>query len=186
MKNAESINTETLVDLINQLTEINKWLTLDHSTRNEHPVKRKPTGEFLFDFDPSAAVTKEDYERYQAFYTPATEVLRKMGIRPEHTGYSYILDAVKIVIDRKTYEIRLKNDVYPLLSMKYRVRQSGSIEHGIRNAINAAYTDYMRDPGSNAMGVFLKRPTNKQFILYVAEAVNLSMMETIVSMKSAG
>ncbi len=186
MKNAESINTETLIDLINELSEINKWLTIDQSARNRHHGKRRPTGEFFFDFDPSAAVSKEEYERYQAFYNPATEILRKMGIRPEHIGYSYILDAVKIVIDRKTYEVRLKNDIYPLLSMKYHIRNIGSIEHGIRNAINAAYTDYQREPSNNDMGVFPKRPTNKQFILYISDAVNLAMMDTFVSMKNAG
>ena len=62
MKNAESINTETLIDLINELSEINKWLTIDQSARNRHHGKRRPTGEFFFDFDPSAAVSKEEYD----------------------------------------------------------------------------------------------------------------------------
>ena len=89
MKQKESINTEVLVELVNRLAEISKWIA------GEQPGL-------------DAA-----YEKYQAFYIPVSAALKDFGIRLEYNGYAYILEAVRIIVDRNTFDIRLKTDVYP-------------------------------------------------------------------------
>ena len=161
MKQKESINTEVLVELVNKLAEISKWIA------GEQPGL-------------DAA-----YEKYQAFYIPVSEALKDFGIRLEYNGYAYILEAVRIIVDRNTYDIRLKTDVYPHIAAKYNIRQPACIEHNIRNAIGVAYRDNERNPGSNMMNVFERKPTNKQFLMYVADSVRRSMYESGIHAKSA-
>lgn len=161
MKQNESINTEILVELVNRLTEISKWIA----------------GEQL---GLDAA-----YEKYQAFYIPVSAALKDFGIRLEYNGYAYILEAVRIIVDRNTFDIRLNTDVYPYIADKYNIRQSSCIEHNIRNAISVAYRDNEKKPGVNRMDIFDRKPTNKQFLMYVADCVRCSMYGTGTRVKSA-
>ena len=160
MKQKESINTEVLVELVNKLAEISNWIAGDQKGLDSA------------------------YERYQAFYIPVSAALRDFGIRLEYNGYAYILEAVRIIVDRNTFDIRLKTDVYPRIAAKYNIRQSTCIEHNIRNAINVAYRDNERNPGSNMMSIFDRKPTNKQFLMHVADCVRQSMYESGTKIRS--
>jgi hypothetical protein len=151
MKKTHEINTDALVDLINQLAGISRWLAGEYTSIDGA------------------------YRRYQSFYVPVTDALRDFGIRMEYNGYAYILEAVKLIIERDNYDVRLKTDVYPPIARKYHLAQSECIEHNIRNAINAAYRDNLKRPGSNMMGKFHRKPTSKQFIMYIADQVRRSM-----------
>ena len=153
MKKTQEINTEVLVDLINQLSEISKWLAGEYTS-----IERA-------------------YNRYQSFYVPLSDALKDFGIRIEYNGYAYILEAVRIIIERNNLDLSLKTDVYPPIARKYHIRQTDSIEHNIRNAIGAAYRDNIKEPGSNMMGIFHRKPTSKQFLMYLADYVRRSMYE---------
>ena len=153
MNKTQEINTEVLVDLINQLSEISKWLAGEYTS------------------------IEGAYNRYQSFYVPLSDALKDFGIRIEYNGYAYIQEAVRIIIERNNLDLNLKTDVYSPIARKYSVRHTDSIEHNIRNAIGAAYRDNLKRPGSNLMGMFHRKPTSKQFLMYLADYVRRSMYE---------
>lgn len=154
MKKQETINTDVLTDLINQLSEISRWLAGEYTS------------------------IEGARNRYTAFYVPISDALKDFGIRIEYNGYAYILEAVRIIVERNTYDVRLKTDVYPPIAAKYHLKNCDTIEHNIRNAVNAAYRESLRDPGANMMGRFHRKPTNKQFLMYLADQVRHSMYTT--------
>ena len=162
MKKSEPLNTELLIELVNQLADISGWLVKECTS-----------------IDAS-------YEKYQSFYIPATETLKEFGIRLKYNGYAYILEAVKILIERNTFDVRLNADVYPVIALKYHIDQADSIEHNIRNAIGAAYRANERCPGCNMMKIFDRKPTNKQFLMHIADSVRYSMMENRILSRNAG
>ena len=51
-------------------------------------------------------------------------------------------------------------------------------EHNIRNAVSAAYRDNIRTPGANKMSRFHRKPTTKQFLMFLADYVRHSMYST--------
>ena len=55
--------------------------------------------------------------------------------------------------------------------VKHGLKRNDPVEHSIRNAINTAYEDQLKQPGCNSMDLFPKKPTNKQFIIYAADEV---------------
>ena len=72
----------------------------------------------------------------------------------------------------------MKTDIYPLIAARYGLRNCGAVEHSIRNAINAAYEEQIRDPKCNKMGMFRKKPTNKQLVIHIADVVLRNMCES--------
>lgn len=182
MDNIQLVDLEALTALISQLSELNKALSEEQAGLNSAPPRlSKP---FLFGFDISRDGRRKDYGRYLAYMETINTVLREFGIRLGNNGYAYITDAVKIIIDRKSYDLRLKTDVYPMIAAKYHVKSFQAIEHSIRNAIHTAYEENRKSPGSNKMSIFAKRPTSKSFLMFAADAVERSMCETM--MRTAG
>ena len=117
-------------------------------------------GLFMFGSDITAKPTVEELAAYYEF-----------GIHIGTNGYSYLIEALKIIIDRERYDVRMKTDVYPLIAVKHGLKRYDPVEHSIRNAINTAYEDQLKQPGCNSMDLFPKKPTNKQFIIYAADEV---------------
>ena len=134
----------------------------------------------LFGFDMSEPATAEDYARYFEFMDTASGVLRDLGIRIGSNGYTYILDSVKIIVDRDMRDIRLSTDIYPLIARRHRIRSYDSIEHSIRHSIGRAYSDQMYMGEKNLIRLFGRRPTNKQFLMYVADTVSRSMCKSMI------
>lgn len=182
MNNTPSIDHEALTALIGQLSELNNMLT--EAQQGEQTDISGLTSPFLFGFDIKRDSPGKDYGRYFTYMEIISSTLKEFGIRISNNGYAYISDALKLIIDRNSFDLRLKTDVYPMIAAKHHVRSCTAVEHSIRNAINTAYADNMRRPGINMMGVFDKRPTPKRFLLYVADAVQRSMCETL--MRTAG
>lgn len=139
------------------------------------------SGNYLFSVSRHGIAQKEGYSAYVIFMSSITEILRDFGIHISNNGYSYIIDSVMIIIDLSSMDIKLNNDVYPFIANKYGFKNKTAVEHNIRNAIRSACLDNERNPGTNKMGVFRKRPTNKQFLMYVAEAVSRRMYEEMMS-----
>lgn len=182
MEKNQSIDLEALTALIGQLSELNRLLSEEQADPMPDLSRlRKP---FLFGFDIDRSKKGEEYGTYLAYMEMINSLLREFGIRMGNNGYAYIIDAVKIIIDRNSYEMRLKTDVYPMIAAKYHSRSYHAIEHSIRNAINTAYEDNRKSPGINKMSMFPKKPTCKKFLIFAADAVECSMCRTL--MKTAG
>jgi hypothetical protein len=97
-----------------------------------------------------------------------------MGFSAKHTGYSYIVEALKIVIKRQGIVGSLNNEVYPLIAAKYGTTVS-NVERNIRNAIVCAFNCYdlknSFTKGLNLFEFFNNRPTNREFICMYVEQV---------------
>ena len=135
-------------------------------------------GLFMFGSDITAKPSDKEFAAYYEFLNSSTSVLNDFGIHIGTNGYSYLIEALKIIIDRERYDVRMKTDVYPLIAVKHGLKKYDPVEHNIRNAINTAYEDHLKQPGCNRMELFPKRPTNKQFIIYAADEVFKKLCET--------
>ena len=171
-------DTSILTGIMEQLKELNEKLDEDPSERlrKSSVSSHRP---LLFGFTSGDSASGDEYRRYYAYLDQITEILNSFGIHIGNSGYSYLIDAVKIIIDMENCDVRMKSDVYPLISARYRLRNPAIVEHSIRNAINTAYGDYLRDPGCNNMGEFRRKPTNKQFIIYAADNAVRNMFESM-------
>lgn len=173
-KGGLSIEQGMLLRIAEELSALNRHLSDDSSSADAADIIEMPPAgrnSFLFSFELNGAATSEEYMRYFEFLETITSVLDEFGIHIGNNGYAYIMDAIKIIIDRETYDMRLKTDIYPLIAARYRLRNLDTVEHSIRNAIGSAYSDYLRNPDTNRMGIFRKKPTNKQFLIFAADAV---------------
>lgn len=123
-------------------------------------------------FDPGR-MNDTDYYKYIVLINSIYSILNDSGISVKSHGYTYIKDAVCIVIDLNSLDICLTKDVYPLIAKKYKVKALYSIEHNIRNAIESAYFSPVRQrpSGRNIMRCFDTKPSNKEFILKAAQKV---------------
>ena len=178
MNTIETTDRDVITALIGELSELNMKLNRE---QNEslylNLISRKS---FLFGFDVEGDASPEEFSRYCIFVSLINKVLMEFGLHMGNNGYMYISDSVKIMIDQKNHDLRLKSDIYPLIAVKHHVKSQAAIEHSIRNALNAAYEDNIRCPGINKMGIFRKRPTNKQFMVYAADAVLRCVCESRV------
>ena len=176
-ENVVSVDSAILLDITRQLSEINSSISgrQPYSPYDEENAK----GSNLFGFELRSNATTDEYRRYFYFLDSITEVLSEFGIHLGNNGYAYIMDAVKIIIDRNSFDMRLKSDIYPLIAKRYRLKSTDTVEHSIRNAINKAYKDSRSYPGTNCMDVFSRKPTNKQFLVYIASAVLRAMYDSL-------
>ncbi len=181
MKTPEKDNTDNLRILIDQLSAITQWISDNGDIRTIMDASPRAKGTYLFGFEPASDHTVNDLERYQEFYALATVTLQEYGIKMEHNGYAYLLEAVRIVNDRNTSKVSLKTDVYPFIARKYRISNSDSIEHNIRNAIGAAFTDCAKNRRVSKMSIFDEKPSNKKFITYISDIVNRQMYDRVHS-----
>ena len=114
---------------------------------------------------------KVSYRKYVSFINCITDILKDYDISVKYNGYSYIIDAVMIIIDLKRFDIRLVNDVYPYIRQKYALKSEATVEHNIRNAIKMAYIKCHTEFSDSRMMNYDKKPTNKQFLLSVSNDV---------------
>ncbi len=135
---------------------------------------------FMFGQDITARPSGEEMAAYFEFLKSSTSVLNEFGIHIGTNGYSYLIDALKIIIDRERYDVRMKTDVYPLIAVKRGLQRMDPVEHSIRNAINTAYEDNLRSPGCNRMDIFPRKPTSKHFIIFAADEVYKKMCSHMI------
>ncbi|MBQ6388370.1 MAG: hypothetical protein IJH90_01905 [Mogibacterium sp.] len=176
IENKENNNeNDVMASLVNELSELNRKISI--TDRLTSPVN---SWDYLFGSKPSKRTSREEYKRYVVFMKTISQILSEFGIHMSNNGYTYIVDSVQVIYDRKTFDIRLSKDVYPFVALKYGYDKSTIIEHNIRNAIRSACLDNERKPGANRMGIFGKKPTNKEFLFYVADAVSFRMSDELI------
>ena len=156
-----------LSKLLSEITSLNTQIT----NKSRLTELFKETGTFLYGFNPAAKVDREDYEKYVAFTHAVTEVLEEFGIRVTANGYSYITDAIMLIIDQNRLDIKLIDDVYPYIKSKNHLNSTSTVEHNIRNAIKSAYIRSKAENIPNRMYTLSKKPTNKSFLFTVTQEV---------------
>ncbi len=128
---------------------------------------------YMLGFDSKSRADSEKYRCYVILMGVIRELLDECRINISSNGYMYIQDCIITIFDQRTMNINLKNDVYPYVAFKNGVKDPATIEHSIRNALVAAYklneTDVFHS--SAILSSFEKRPTNKEFLLYMTREV---------------
>ena len=125
-------------------------------------------------FKLNAANMQLENEGASLIMTQINTNLFAIGFSAKHTGYSYTVEALKIVIKRQGVVGSLNNEVYPLIAAKYGTTVS-NVERNIRNAIVCAFNCYefknSFTNGLNLFEFFNNRPTNREFICMYVEQV---------------
>lgn len=104
------------------------------------------------------------------------EELQKMGFKNKQVGFTYIVDAVMILMDYSGIPPRVTSEIYPLIA-KMRNVSKESVERSIRHAIEVTFRDintaqlnyYYPYPYDEEMG----RPSNRDFLIKFAQRIKL-------------
>ena len=105
------------------------------------------------------------------------EVLFECCINIKSKGYTYIRDAILLIIELDRLDLCLNKEVYPRISDKRNAGGISVVEHNIRNAIRSAYhsCSRYRRCDSHLMSRFAAKPSNKEFLLHITLEVERRM-----------
>jgi two-component system response regulator (stage 0 sporulation protein A) len=132
-------------------------------------------------FKLNAVLSQKEKNHRTSFSSKVNTHLFSMGFSPKHRGYSYLLEAIKIVMSKNGVIGSLNTEVYPLICAKFKTTVS-NVERNIRNAISCAFDCYERlqkkQNGFNVFDYFNSRPTNREFIcLYTEQMLDYFLKE---------
>ena len=150
MLNSDTIAPGLIVDLVKKL--------------NDYSETIMSKGSYFYAFNPSQIPDADTYQGNMMLIDAIYEVLNEYGINIKSRGYTFIKDAVCIIVDKKSMDVCLDKEVYPFIAKKYNVKGNYAVEHSIRNAIKAAYM--------HSADRFIEEPTNKSFILMTVQKVS--------------
>ncbi|MBR5281044.1 MAG: sporulation transcription factor Spo0A [Clostridia bacterium] len=106
-----------------------------------------------------------------------TTLLIDMGIPARLSGYTYLREAIHLVIDMGTFpDGMLSKQVYPIIAKKYG-KSTASIEKAIRTAIETAWlrgrTDILDRMFGYTVSAQRGKPTNTEFIAMIADRYSI-------------
>ena len=167
--------TKIMKDLVKELNEFNSYVRAGASPFGREYVQ----GNYFFAFNPAQTTDKDMYQRNIKLMSTITEVLDENCINIKSQGYTYLRDAICIVIDRKCLDVCMLKDIYPYIAEKHRVKSVSKIEHSIRNALDAAYKRCKNDhPEKDCiLNSFGGKPTNKKFLLRAVQEVSNRLLK---------
>ena len=107
-----------------------------------------------------------------------TDVMDDMGIPNHLKGYDYIREAVILLIEDKTYRKSITYRLYPDIAKKYETTWRG-VERAIQTAIESVWqkqdrAEEIKSILGGRISISKKRPTNKKFLLAVADKIRLN------------
>ena len=163
-------------EILKKLNEFSKYMNDNGAGMINSPL----IGRFSA-FDPSGM--RVEYSRYVVLINTIYSIFNDSGINVKSRGYTFLKDAVCIVVDLGSMDVCLTKDVYPLIAKKYGAKELYTIEHNIRNAIDSAFISPGRQKltKNNIMSGFESRPTNKEFILAASQKVQSLLAETVMN-----
>lgn len=116
----------------------------------------------------NALINKKNEECLLETIKKINSCLMDMGFSPKHTGYSYLLETIKILIKKDGSIGSLNNNIYPLVAAKFGTRVT-NVERNIRNAIVCAWNNEDKLGEHEMLNMFKNRPTNREFICMCVE-----------------
>ena len=166
-KESHHHESQLIKDLIREISEIGKHARSRHA--------------FTYAFDPSEKAEKEVYHHNMRLMKAIHDLLNECSVNIKSRGYTYIKDAVCIIIDHGTLDVCLSTDIYPHIARKHNISTIARIEHNMRNSIDAAYHLYMKqeDRCSPLMERFDSKPTVKEFLLHLKDEVDRRLYSEI-------
>ena len=119
--------------------------------------------------------TPEEYQRDMDYFDTISEILNKFGLSPNHKGFRYAIEGIRLITTYGLDDFNMNNDIYPIIAKWYGVSET-SVEHNIRNSISAAWDRMITSPEKyrSSISVFMNKPTNVKFLKYIARMTNYS------------
>lgn len=106
-----------------------------------------------------------------------TRILHNVGIPAHIKGYSFIREAVEMVIENPTVIGQVTKTLYPNIAEKYD-SSTTKVERAIRHAIEIGWsrgnTDVIDDIFGYTISAQKAKPTNSEFIAMVADYISLN------------
>ena len=104
------------------------------------------------------------------------EELQKMGFKKKQIGFTYIADAVMILMDYSGIQPHVTSEIYPIIAEKRNASKEG-VERSIRHAIEVTFREmneaqlnyYYPFPFDKEKG----RPSNRDFLTKFAQRIRL-------------
>lgn len=124
----------------------------------------------------------------QPVQKPATEDritnrMKDIGIPPHLKGYSYLKEAVLLVLEQPEMLTKVTKKLYPSIATKFDTTSS-RVERSIRHAIEQAWTrhrtvDHLSKIFGYSVAHLESKPTNSEFIAMVVDSLQLDIRNEI-------
>lgn len=104
-----------------------------------------------------------------------TKTIQEMGVPAHIKGYSFLRDAILIVIEDMNYINKITKELYPYIAEKYESTPS-RVERAIRHAIEVSWKKGNQNSIKEVFGYNIesrKKPTNGEFIAIIADRIKL-------------
>lgn len=169
--------TKIMKDLVKELNEFNSYVKAGVSPFGREFAK----GNYFYAFNPTMSTDKSLYKKSIRLVTTITEILDENCINIKSFGYTYLKDAICIIIDRRSLDVCLVKEIYPYIAEKHSVKKVTKIEHSIRNALESAYIECKtKYPDRDCiLNSFDKKPTNKKFLLIAVQEVEDRLLKEL-------
>lgn len=107
-----------------------------------------------------------------------TNIIHKMGVPAHIKGYTFIREAIKMVVDDTTLLSAVTKELYPTIAEKYNTTPS-RVERAIRHAIEVAWgrgdVAIIEQFFSHTLNSSKSKPTNSEFIAVIADKLRLEL-----------
>ncbi|EJA6915351.1 TPA: sporulation transcription factor Spo0A [Clostridioides difficile] len=108
--------------------------------------------------------------------TEITNIIHEIGVPAHIKGYSYLREAIKMVIDNVELLGAVTKELYPSIAKKFNTTPS-RVERAIRHAIEVAWSRGKVDTINQLFGYTVHntkgKPTNSEFIAMIADKLRL-------------
>lgn len=105
-----------------------------------------------------------------------TKIMHEMGVPVHIKGYTYIRDAIQMVVNNVELLGAVTKELYPSVAEKYNTTPS-RVERAIRHAIGVASSSGQIDSMNNLFGFTINKdkgkPTNSEFIAMISDKLRL-------------
>lgn len=121
-------------------------------------------------------VTQREFLAVSNIDSLISELVHKMGVPAHVKGYTYLSEAIKMVVNDRELMSAITKELYPTIADRYETKPS-RVERAIRHAIEIAWERNDKEIADELFGNSLnkgkKKPTNSEFISIVAERVRI-------------
>ena len=169
--------TKIMKDLVKELNEFNTYVKAGVSPFGREFMQ----GNYFYAFNPTMSTDKSLYQRNIKLMSTITEILDENCINIKSLGYTYLKDAICIVIDRRCLDVCMVKEIYPYIAEKHRIKRVSKVEHSIRNALDSAYSKCKNTyPDRDCiLNSFDEKPTNKRFLLIAVQEVEDRLLKEL-------
>ena len=110
--------------------------------------------------------------------TQITNIIHKIGVPAHIKGYTFIREAIKMVIDDASLLGAVTKELYPTIAKKYNTTPS-RVERAIRHAIEVAWSrgdiSIKEQLFAYTLNSTKSKPTNSEFIAVIADKLRLEL-----------